>query len=308
MKNSVTYENEIKEKYLIDNKSGKLTGNLHKLTPNNVRKVCLNLFDSDLSTSDRSILKNFFGPNEDDSLRNVIKKYDLEKLRPICNFLKKREGSIQSSDALELIALMIDFKPRPYNKYIVEKEEIEEELDSKGENDDDDTIVILPIDLGGDKSKVEDIGYENDKKLSEPNEIPQNRYNRIIIYIRKNSLKILLITILIAGILIIIPSFNSQRWMIWQEDHYVEVKFDLEKYSISQLKLYKEERIEKFKKINPDCKYEFFNKDGSVRVWYGKNIKKELQFFTDYGLHPETGKTLKPITDYMINKYLCNNE
>ena len=61
-----------------------------------------------------------------------------------------------------------------------------------------------------------------------------------------------------------------------------------------------------FKKINPDCEYSFFNNDGSVRVWYGKNVSKELEFFTDLGLHPETGKTLKPITQYMIDKYVCN--
>ena len=96
--------------------------------------------------------------------------------------------------------------------------------------------------------------------------------------------------------------------MIWDNDHYVEVKFDIEKYNISQLKYYKEERIKFFKRIEPDCNYEFFSSDGSVMVWYGKNAKKELQYFTDYGLHPETGKTLKPITDYMINKYICDEK
>jgi len=42
-----------------------------------------------------------------------------------------------------------------------------------------------------------------------------------------------------------------------------------------------------------------------VKIWYGRNIKKELEFFTSLGLHPETGKTLDPITDYMIKKYAC---
>ncbi len=123
----------------------------------------------------------------------------------------------------------------------------------------------------------------------------------------KNKITIIVSLIIITSI-IIYNSLTRQRWMIWQEDHYVEVKFDLEKYNVNQLKVYKEERIEFFKKINnPTCSYDFFNEDGSVRVWYGKNNDKELECFTSFGLHPETGKTLKPITDYMIHKYLCKN-
>lgn len=98
---------------------------------------------------------------------------------------------------------------------------------------------------------------------------------------------------------------HRQRWMIWQEDHYVEVDFDAKKYGVNQLKLYKEDRISSFKKVEVTCDTTFFNDDGSPRFWYGKNKNKELELFTNLGLHPETGKTLKPITGYMIEKYVC---
>jgi hypothetical protein len=95
--------------------------------------------------------------------------------------------------------------------------------------------------------------------------------------------------------------------MIWQEDHYVEVEFDTEKHKLNQLKLYKEDRINLFKKLTPICDTtKFFNEDGSVNIWYGKNRNKKLEYFTALGLHPETGKTLKPITQYMIDKYICD--
>jgi hypothetical protein len=58
--------------------------------------------------------------------------------------------------------------------------------------------------------------------------------------------------------------------------------------------------------VTPNCEDEFFNEDGSVKLWYGKNKNKDLEYFTALGLHPETGKTLKPITQYMIDKYICN--
>ncbi len=122
----------------------------------------------------------------------------------------------------------------------------------------------------------------------------------------KPKIKIaLFISVVIVLVFIINSSLNQKRWMVWQENHYVEVKFDDQKYDIGELKLYKEERIKKFKKITPDCNTSFFNTDGSVKIWYGKNKNKELEFFTSLGLHPETGKTLKAITSYMIEKYIC---
>ncbi|MEO9953481.1 hypothetical protein [Nonlabens sp.] len=98
---------------------------------------------------------------------------------------------------------------------------------------------------------------------------------------------------------------TRQRWMVWTDDHYIEVDFDAKKYDIKQLKLYKEDRIVSFKKIKVTCLTDFFHPDGSVLVWYGKNREKQLEYFTDLGLHPETGKTLKPISGYMINKHIC---
>jgi len=128
-------------------------------------------------------------------------------------------------------------------------------------------------------------------------------------FFKKNRLRILFITlVIIIGIIIVRTiALNSQRWMIWEEDHYIEVEFDTEKYSITDLKLYKEERIEKFKKIEPNCNTIFFKSNGTENLWYGKNKNKKLDFFTSFGLHPETGKTLKPITNYMIEKYICKD-
>lgn len=99
---------------------------------------------------------------------------------------------------------------------------------------------------------------------------------------------------------------TRQRWMVWQEDHYIEVSFDSETYNMNQLKFYKEDRVLHFREVNVSCDTIFFNDDGSVKFWYGKNTNKKLEYFTALGLHPETGKTLKPITQYMINTHICN--
>jgi len=114
---------------------------------------------------------------------------------------------------------------------------------------------------------------------------------------------IIFIVLVVTTVLILVRK-DSAKFMIWKADHYEEVELDLKKYKLSDLKVYKQERINNFRKILPDRNYQFFNSDGSVRVWYGKNKNKDYEFFTDLGLHPETGKTLKPITRYIIKKYI----
>ena len=115
---------------------------------------------------------------------------------------------------------------------------------------------------------------------------------------------IIIITVLITVLFFI--SNDKPKFMIWKTDHYEEVELDLKKYKLGDLKVYKQERIDNFKKIQADCNYQFFYPDGSERVWYGKNKKKEYEFFTDLGRHPETGKTLKKITKYIIKNHICD--
>ena len=127
----------------------------------------------------------------------------------------------------------------------------------------------------------------------------------------KKSLKkhqvLILVSLLIIFISVGFFYINQQRWMVWNGDHYIEVELNIKKYGIDQLKPYKEERIKYFKKIEPTCDVKYFDESGKVNIWYGKNRKGELEIFTSLGLHPETGKTLKPITKYMIQKYFCKD-
>ncbi len=48
----------------------------------------------------------------------------------------------------------------------------------------------------------------------------------------------------------------------------------------------------------------FHETNGSENLWYGKPTKGELEFFTYYSLHSVIGKTLDPITQYLIDIYL----
>jgi hypothetical protein len=61
--------------------------------------------------------------------------------------------------------------------------------------------------------------------------------------------------------------------------------------------------IDKFKKIEVTNETSFFSY-GRPIIWYGKSEIGEISFFTHRGIHPETLKELKPITRYIINKYV----
>ncbi|WP_148044260.1 hypothetical protein [Sinomicrobium pectinilyticum] len=154
--------------------------------------------------------------------------------------------------------------------------------------------------------------YESFQK-DRQNEIfkPKEQSKNPLFRIFRHRKLVLVIGVSIAFILIWVLSFQvfmpKQQWMEWQENHYTEVNYNAQKLRNGTLKLYKEERILYFKKIEPDCNTDFFTDKGIENLWYGKNEKGELEFFTDQGLHPETGKTLKAITPYMIRKYICED-
>ncbi|MBQ0769083.1 MAG: hypothetical protein KBT58_07305 [Bizionia sp.] len=149
------------------------------------------------------------------------------------------------------------------------------------------------------------LGYDDFSSYTKKNDT--NTKILKLSFFAKHKVKLLsILSLVVIVVLMSSLTANSQKWMVWENDRYQEVQFNTEKYSLNQLKLFKEERIQAFKKVILHCDTVFFNDDKSARFWYGKNTKKEIEYFTALGLHPKTGKTLKPITPYMINKYICN--
>lgn len=127
----------------------------------------------------------------------------------------------------------------------------------------------------------------------------------IISFLKRNKTTLSIIFIGL-GVLFGVNLFTKDRWMVWRNDQYVETSLDKKNFEKKQFVIYDKNLKESFKKIIPTCETEFFTANGTPQIWYGKNIHKELEYFTASGNHPETGKALKPITKYMINKYICN--
>lgn len=146
---------------------------------------------------------------------------------------------------------------------------------------------------------------EKDLQKEEMAETTQ-KFNAYFIssFLKRNRTTILIILGCLIAYLVI-NSINKEKWMTWNGTQYEKTDFDSREMENGQILLFNENQIDHFKKIQPDCVTHFFNSEGNAQIWYGKNQKGELEYFTDLGKHPETGKTLKPITQYMIEKYIC---
>lgn len=126
--------------------------------------------------------------------------------------------------------------------------------------------------------------------------------------VRNRSWKLWTIELLALGILMAvlwIYSGNSTKWMKWEMDHYIEVEFSQEDFEMGLLRVYDEKIVAKFRKITPDCTTDFFTPDHKPLIFYGKNEEKKYEYFTMDGNHPETDKSLRPITNYIIDKWIC---
>ncbi|RXP60891.1 hypothetical protein EC396_04350 [Lutibacter sp. HS1-25] len=109
---------------------------------------------------------------------------------------------------------------------------------------------------------------------------------------------LLSLTLIVAFYKIYLANKNDDC-VIWQFNHYEKVNCD------NQFAIQKptDINIEKFNKVNVNDSTIFFINNKPI-IWYGKSVKGEIEFFNARGTHPITGKELKPVTSYIINKYV----
>ena len=132
-----------------------------------------------------------------------------------------------------------------------------------------------------------------------------SKTNTVSIRLTKNWKLFFFVFILIFTIGFALYQYGTKTiCMIWEEDHFEKINCDLVQLENGSIINFDERLLLNFKKVHQDSIKTFFTKDHDPLIWYGKNFKGEYEYFTALGFHPETGKTLKPITDYIIDKYI----
>jgi len=120
---SENYQFDLRD-YYDNNKNRLLGGMLAKLTERSIKDAIGYRIQGDLSDIDVSILKAFYIENQKGgktvgmNLYSVINQTDIEKYKPFKNFLKGDTTNLSATFAADMLAFILDFKPRPYTSYV----------------------------------------------------------------------------------------------------------------------------------------------------------------------------------------------
>lgn len=241
-----------------------------KLT--SLRTICEIIVDRELSKADENTFRLFFNVAKEDDLKKSIQKFDIDRLKPI-QFFIKRENYNAGIEYLEILAIMIDFKPRPLSNFIKN-----DSLDSS--------------------KSVERI-TDRKNTFIEPNE-DEKGFSRK----KKIGFWILGFTVmLLAGYGIKEIVLPEKQCMIWKDNHYEMIDCKDEKLGlIHEIVIPFDDNEFELRKIKV-CDTTTFFKNGKAIIWYGKK-DGEVTFFNQDGRNPENGDELKEITKYMIDKYV----
>jgi len=310
-----SYKKALKEYYETE-KEGNQINSLFNPTPAGLRGMLILKMEEELNDSDKKIIESFFEipfievtPNK---LRNETGKF-----KALANFLKEKSGG-SDLRRLEMIALILDFKQRPYGKFVkinknisktedvVADEEINfdseepsvESSNNEVEKPEVEGVVDKRIDvveIGVNTPEV--IGFSDEVSIKKQNNIPFKKIG------------IIGIVAVIIGISLFLnfKTWTTKDCMIWKGDKYEPVDCGETINSFAETTLPKDDKlIEEFRKMKVDTKTSFFDKKGNPKIWYIKNPNGTLEFFNKPGLQPETGKTLRPISRYIIQEYVLN--
>lgn len=298
-----------------------VSGILSDPTPAQLRDFYLRLFEKGISEIDEEILKLFLEAKENSSLKKAIENCNIGKLKPIINFLEG--GNTENRARIEMAAILVDFKHRPFGNFKKHHDEDEVVLI----NDLRDTKFVrpeTPPDSLVDDAKIEnsiepketfDIqepeGTQNQGSEPIQEEEPQSTSIPITTFVniddkpKSKKMRYLGIAAVILG-LGLITYFNLSRkeCIQWSGDHYEEVGCDLKIQGIGTFNSPEpyDERIINLRRIKVSDTTTFFKNEKAI-IWYAK-VGDSIEFFNTHGTHPETGKALRPITSYIINKYV----
>lgn len=154
----IDYTNSVLKDYEKKRANNALSTNLTLPTPASLKNECLNVCSEKFVRTDGGILSAFFGAGDTkETALKAIDRIDKDKLKPLQYYLK---GKTESPDpkVVELLAWLIDFKPRPFQhgrEYKIEDVYIEDTKVEKIDNQELEHIeepIAPPIDEQPDKT------------------------------------------------------------------------------------------------------------------------------------------------------------
>ena len=331
------YRKVVFDAYQKKKREGSLSPNLLDPTPGNVREECLIIYrERERNSKDDEILRQFFkGVDKEKGYLTVLENCLAEKFKQMPKILK---GGVPKPGLryAELLALLIDFTPRPstsYYKSFYEESPVEivddvlgvdqttgrsDDSDHKSEEGSNRDDVEMeekdkPNEEVGTNDKSTELNLESNDDKSEEEEIDENSDTSIEkVYIsRFTSFQIIItcILLLFVGSASFIAWENratsirmpkaGENFMYWDGDHYEPVKKGDQKSGISIVSLNLKTLQQQRKITIPDT----LTKYSLGKVWY-KGYKDNHEYFTAPGLYPpDTLRTLKKISSDILRDH-----
>lgn len=273
------YKEAIKAKF-EEEKKGIYSSFLISLTRAKLRQLCVEKLKISSNPDDLNSFKFLFGFDFDASNKNKLQA-NTDKFRPIETFLKG-ETDLSDLNAINLAAMLVDFNPRPFGLYAYREE---------FKNNSNQGLIEINTLKKSEKEETS-LVIVNEKTYKQNSNLKKKIAIGITSFIGLSSI----------GFTVKNTLFKDKECMQWQKNHYEYV--DCDKKELIQLYpiVAVDVSLINLQKIEVNNQTTFF-RNGKPIVWYCKNNNK-LEFYNSYGVHPETGKPLKPITNYMIKKYV----
>ena len=285
----IDFKNGVKAKFELE-KLGDYHSFLNNPSPAQLRELCLLKFDNGLNKVDETIFRLYYKVIETGDLRNAIYNYPIEKLKSITNFLVESEKNKSTSILnLNLISVLVNFNPRPFNKFNKSDFSVSED------NFKEDIKTTIPLQK---EFKINSFSAAANTGMS------SKKTNN-----KSNNKKAGIVALILTGLFSVGYTtknmfFKEKECMQWKENHYELV--DCKSDNIILTNNCKPEPYNKDefarKKLKVCDTTTFFKADKPI-VWYCKK-NKSVCFFNMDGKNPENGAELKQITQHMIDKYV----
>lgn len=276
-----------------------VSGILSDPTPAQLRDFYLRLFEKGLNEIDKEILGLFFGAKENFSLKKAIENFNIGKLKPIINFL---EGTNTENRArIEMAAILVGFQHRPYRNFeklgTLKKEYITKNQENQ----------LLLAQKSGETYLTENENKahleekKNEKEFESLKEETQSSKSKSD---WKKYIMHSIVALSLIG-LIIYLALPEKQCMQWSNDHYEMVDCDLKIEGLGMANKIEilDKSLVNLQKVNVCDTTTCFDKNGQAVIWYAKTANG-IDFFNGHGRHPETNGTLRPVTRYILNKYV----
>ena len=287
------YERLVMDDYQRKKSDSILSSLLIHPTRAKLKRECERLCKGELLKKDEKVIREFC---EDwDNTRTclqIIKDCDVDKFRPLVNFLK---GNTENTDHrnIYLLAWLIDFSDRPFvdgKKY-----ELPEDTQVDAEEPEPPTYNYIdetpfPVKDGKPNNGTEEAVRNSLANIEDVK--PKRNFRKVLLTC------VLLAATGAAGYLWYNRPVNG-ACMYWAKDHFQQIPCNQPVPNVLVIAL-DTARLANFRKIT---NVSTITRQDIGRLWYSK-INNEVEFFTAAGEHPVViGRRLKPVTNYIIGKY-----